>query len=140
MKQDIAITTDAVIFLKQKDTYAILLIKRGNEPYKNSWALPGGFLEENELLKTGCKRELEEETRIKVEKLTQVGVYDAINRDPRGRTLSVAFTSVITKKQLPKAADDAAEAHWIALPIKEKLAFDHEKIINNALKVLSIPL
>ncbi len=138
MKQKIAITTDAVIFMKEQEQVFILLIKRGNDPFKNQWALPGGFVEEKELLHQACLRELKEETGIEVANLTKIGIYDAIERDPRGRTLSVAFGGILEDKPKPKGADDAAEAHWVELPLKENLAFDHAKIIEDAIKKLAI--
>ncbi|TQD40270.1 NUDIX domain-containing protein [Haloflavibacter putidus] len=140
MKQKIAITTDAVIFTKGQEQVFILLIKRGNNPFKNQWALPGGFVEEKELLHQACLRELKEETGIEAANLTQIGIYDAIERDPRGRTLSVAFGGLLEDKPKPKGADDAAEAHWVELPLKENLAFDHAKIIEDAIKKLAITL
>lgn len=140
MKQKIAITTDAVIFTKEQEQVFILLIKRGNNPFKNQWALPGGFVEEKELLHQACLRELKEETGIEAANLTKIGIYDAIERDPRGRTLSVAFGGLLEDKPKPKGADDAAEAHWVELPLKENLAFDHAKIIEDAIKKLAITL
>ena len=138
MKQEIAVTTDAVIFTQENKQTYILLIKRGNDPFKNQWALPGGFVEENELLHQACLRELQEETGIKTENLSRIGVYDAIKRDPRGRTLSIAFGGILKNKPEPKGADDAAEAHWVKLPLKEDLAFDHAKIIDDAIKKLAL--
>lgn len=134
MKQTISLTTDAVIFAYEKERMYLLLIKRKNEPFKNQWALPGGFLEKEELLEEGCQRELKEETGLEIEKLHPVGIYDAIDRDPRGRTISVAFWAVLKKREALKAADDALEADWIALEKVENPAFDHEKIIADALK------
>ncbi len=140
MKQEISITTDAVIFTEVEEQTFILLIKRGNDPFKNQWALPGGFVEEKELLHEACLRELEEETGIKAKNLSKIGVYDGINRDPRGRTLSIAFGGILQNKPKPKGADDAAEAHWIKLPIEEDLAFDHAQIIKDAINKLAIKL
>lgn len=140
MKQEIAITTDAVIFAEEKGALYLLLIKRKNEPYQGQWALPGGFLEEDELLKTGCLRELKEETGLKLDDLKRVGIYDAIQRDPRGRTLSVAFTAKLPQREPIKGSDDAVEAKWVLLKDLEKIAFDHEKIIEEALEKLQITL
>lgn len=135
MKQKIAITTDAVIFSTLNNEKIVLLIKRKNNPFQGKWALPGGFLEENETLENGCKRELEEETGLKLSDLNQVGIYDAIGRDPRGRTLSVAFTKTIQKPEKVKGNDDAAEAKWIPLKELDNLAFDHRQIIADALEI-----
>ncbi len=140
MKQDIAITTDAVIFAEEKGALYLLLIKRKNEPYQGQWALPGGFLEEDELLKTGCLRELQEETGLELEHVERVGIYDAIQRDPRGRTLSVAFTTKLSQREPIKGSDDAAEAKWVLLKDVEEIAFDHGQIIEEALEKLQISL
>ena len=140
MKQDISITTDAVIFAEEKEGLYVLVIKRKNEPYQGQWALPGGFLEENELLETGCLRELQEETGLKLEKVERVGVYDAIQRDPRGRTISVAFTTKLSKRKTIKGSDDAAEAKWMLLKEVEEIAFDHGQIIEESLEKLQMSL
>lgn len=140
MKQDISITTDAVIFAEEKEGLYVLVIKRKNEPYQGQWALPGGFLEEDELLETGCLRELQEETGLKLEKVERVGVYDAIQRDPRGRTISVAFTTKLSKRKTIKGSDDAAEAKWMLLKEVEEIAFDHGQIIEESLEKLQMSL
>ena len=140
MKQDISITTDAVIFAEEKEGLYVLVIKRKNEPYQGQWALPGGFLEEDELLETGCLRELQEETGLKLDKVERVGVYDAIQRDPRGRTISVAFTTKLSKRKTIKGSDDAAEAKWMLLKEVEEIAFDHGQIIEESLEKLQMSL
>lgn len=136
MKQEIAITVDAVIFKDLKSLSNILLIKRKNEPFKNSWALPGGFLEENESLKAGARRELLEETGVDVENLNQLKTYGKIGRDPRGRTVSIAFIGIVDKELKIKAGDDANEVNWFKLDELPDLAFDHSEIINDARKYL----
>ena len=85
-----ALTVDALIL--KKETAEVLLIQRGQEPFKDQWALPGGFVDMDELLETACLRELEEETGLKLDKLSQFKTYDAIDRDPRGRT---SFSSIL---------------------------------------------
>lgn len=136
----IALTTDAVIFQSIEKNVQLLLIKRKNEPFKGKWALPGGFLEEDELLLDGCKRELEEETSLKVDVLKEVGIYDAVDRDPRGRMISVVFTASVKNSTAVKAKDDAVEAVWFPVKKLPKLAFDHLKIIKDAAKLLQIAL
>lgn len=138
MKQDLAITVDAVVFAEENNELYILVIKRKNDPYQGKWALPGGFLEEDELLHTGCLRELEEETGLQLKQMQQVGIYDEINRDPRGRTLSVAFTTKLQLRKEIKGNDDAAEAKWILVNELTEVAFDHQQIINDALEKLQI--
>ncbi len=132
MKQEIAVTVDSVIFKKAEGTTKLLLIKRKNDPFKNSWALPGGFLEEDESLENGAKRELKEETGIEIESLKQFNTYGDIQRDPRGRTISIAFIGILTKESQIVAGDDAAEAKWFYLEELPNLAFDHFQIIQDA--------
>ena len=136
MRQEIAITVDAVIFKDLKSSARILLIKRKNDPFKNQWALPGGFLEENESLKMGAKRELLEETGVEVELLKQLKTYGSLNRDPRGRTISIAFIGKVKNGVIIKAGDDAKAAEWFGLNELPELAFDHSKIIKDAKKYL----
>ena len=129
-KQNIAVTVDAVIFYRKADNLNVLLIKRKNEPFRDQWALPGGFLEENEPMEEGAKRELEEETGLKIEKLQQVGAFGTPGRDPRGRTISIAFVGLIYDEPKLKASDDALEVKWFNLNDLPDLAFDHSEIIN----------
>lgn len=137
MRQKIAITVDAVILKKIGSSSEILLIKRKSEPFKDKWALPGGFLEVTESLKEGVKRELKEETGVEVEDLVQIKAYGDVDRDPRGRTISVAFIGFVEKELEIKAGDDAKEAAWFYLDKLPSLAFDHSRIIKDAKKYLS---
>ncbi|RKS53208.1 8-oxo-dGTP diphosphatase [Gillisia mitskevichiae] len=132
MRQEIAITVDAVILKDLKSSTSILLIKRKNEPFKHTWALPGGFLEVNENLINGAKRELLEETGVEIEGLKQLRTYGDLKRDPRGRTISIAFIGIINHEINIKAGDDAKEAKWFNLEELPELAFDHSKIIIDA--------
>lgn len=124
-----ALTTDAIVFFKEGAEKFVLLIERGNEPFKNKWALPGGFIEMDELLETACKRELEEETGLKVGKMTQFKTYDAVERDPRHRTISAIYFAELDKKQQVTGGDDAARADWFPISDLPELAFDHEQIL-----------
>jgi len=136
MKQEIAVTVDAVIFNKLATSVKILLIKRKNDPFKDDWALPGGFLEEKESFETGAKRELKEETGLVIENLIELNTYGEVNRDPRGRTISIAFVGFLKKEAKIKAGDDAKEAKWFELYNLPELAFDHLKIIEDAKRYL----
>ena len=132
MYQLIPLTTDAVVFKDKK----VLLIKRLKEPYKNYWALPGGFVEYGEKTEDACLRELEEETSLKgnIEKL--IGVYSKPDRDPRGHTISIAYI-VSAKSDKVKPSDDAKEVKWFPVDNLPKLAFDHLDIIKDALQSLN---
>lgn len=126
-----ALTVDAIVFVKEKDGIFVLLIKRGREPFKNKWALPGGFIEMDETLEQACIRELEEETLLKVTGMKQFRTYDAIDRDPRHRTISVVYTTELNKKEKVKGSDDAAQAKWFAINKLPELSFDHKKIVDD---------
>lgn len=124
-----ALTVDAIIL--EKKSNKILLIQRAHEPFAGEWALPGGFVEMNELLIDSCKRELEEETKLQISELKQFKTYDAVDRDPRGRTISVVYYGFTESEENVEGSDDAAEAKWFPLSSLPKLAFDHEKIITD---------
>ncbi|WP_303918122.1 NUDIX hydrolase [Draconibacterium sediminis] len=129
-----ALTVDAIVYVKSEPTTFVLLIERGREPYKNKWALPGGFVDLDETLEKACIRELEEETGLQVEKMQQFRAYDAINRDPRHRTISVVY-SVQLKEQKPViGSDDAAQAKWFPINDLPELAFDHAEILADFFK------
>lgn len=128
-KQDIGITVDAVIFVREERDLRLLLIKRKNDPFKEKWALPGGFLEEDEALVDGARRELEEETGLKPKDLWQIKAFGAPGRDPRGRIISIAFLGILDAAEEVKGNDDAGEAKWFPLSNLPDLAFDHSRII-----------
>lgn len=117
----------------------ILLIRRGREPFAGGWALPGGFVEIDEDLPDAARRELREETGIRVERLAQIGAFGRPDRDPRGRVVSVAFLAAVgaADGSPPRAADDAAEARWFALDDLPPLAFDHAEIVDAALRLFA---
>ncbi len=109
----------------------ILLIRRGTDPYEGYWALPGGFVEVGETLETAAAREAEEETGLEVEIIRLVGVYSDPDRDPRGHNVSCAYLAHAQIGEL-SAATDADEASFLD-PSTVELAFDHEKIVADAL-------
>lgn len=128
-----AVTVDALIFQIGGHLPRILLIRRGNEPFKGKWAIPGGFIDLDEELIDAAKRELQEETGIKGIALHEFGVYGAVNRDPRHRTISIAYAGLMKDSSMEAiAADDAAEARWFELNGLPDLAFDHDLIISDA--------
>ncbi len=132
-KQSINVTADAVVFKKEKSETFILLIKRKNPPFQNQWALPGGFVENNEDLETAAKRELKEETGIELVSCEQLFTFGTPGRDPRGRTITIAYVGFAKENDKPKAADDAKEAKWFNIKDLPELAFDHQQIIELAI-------
>ena len=131
-----AVTADCVVIAKEKEP-KVLLIQRGNEPFKGQWAFPGGFMNMDETTEQCAVRELEEETGLKVNKINQIGAYSKVDRDPRGRTVTVAYLAIIDKPEAVKGLDDAAKAQWFPLSALPKLAFDHEEIMKDAKKLFS---
>lgn len=125
----IFVTVDVLVI--NTDTNEILLIKRLNEPYKNCWALPGGFVDENEDLEQAARRELFEETNIETDTMIQIGAFGKPYRDPRGHMISIAYQTYYIKNQTVQAKDDAKEVKWFSLNNLPELAFDHLEIINS---------
>jgi 8-oxo-dGTP diphosphatase len=115
----------------------VLLIRRGNPPFKGSYALPGGFVDVGETVEDACRRELMEETGVKAGRLTLVGVYSDPRRDPRFHTVSAVFlTRVRTAKA--KAGDDAAAVEWVARWQSLPLAFDHALVLRDAMRLAKL--
>lgn len=125
-----AVTVDAILLSPEK---SVLLIERGREPYKDKWALPGGFIEMNEELDVACRRELLEETGIRVGELNQFKAFGGVNRDPRHRTISVIFYAFTESELFASAGDDAANAQWFPIYQLPELAFDHQLILDEFL-------
>lgn len=130
----IFVTVDVTLFRKNNSSYELLLIQRLNEPYKEYWALPGGFVDENEDLETAAKRELFEETDIKLFQVKQIKAYGNPDRDPRSHTISVAFFGEIDNLAEAKAKDDAKSVRWFPIEELPVLAFDHAEIIRDAVE------
>jgi 8-oxo-dGTP diphosphatase len=136
-KQNIHVTTDAVVFCVINEKLMVLLAKRGSEPYKGMWGFPGGFLEEKEDLVEGMKRELKEETGLELQNARQLKAYGTPGRDPRGRTISIAFVALIQEENSEvKAGSDADEVQWHNVHDLPELAFDHAQILQDALASL----
>ncbi|MCG8582890.1 MAG: NUDIX hydrolase [Bacteroidales bacterium] len=127
-----AVTTDVILLAMEPDPQ-VLLIKRANEPFKDSWALPGGFVDMDEDLPVAALRELHEETGISGVSIQQFKTYGAVNRDPRHRTISIVYTSVIGAPLKAVGMDDAAEARWFKVSELPPLAFDHQLIMEEAI-------
>lgn len=123
-----ALTVDAVL-LKGNE---VLLIRRGREPHKGEWALPGGFVDVGETVEDACRRELVEETGLRGDIVDLLGVYSDPARDPRGHTVSVTFVLKVSGIVHTDDLDDADEAKWFDLDALPKLAFDHDRILADA--------
>ncbi len=124
-----ALTVDIAIVTREGRP-KVLLIRRKNDPFAGSWALPGGFVEENERLSDAAKRELQEETGILTADIEQVYTAGDPGRDPRGWTVSVAYLAQVNPADVkPVAADDAAEVAWYPLDDLPVLAFDHTMLL-----------
>ena len=143
-----SLTADIAVFARQEGTLRLLMIRRGGHPFRGCWALPGGFADEGETIEQTAARELEEETGIKGLSLSLVGIYSAPGRDPRGWTVSAAYTVLLSDGMIQAVAgDDAAETRWIEvqihdgeaqvlLPDSSGFAFDHEQIIADSVRCL----
>jgi 8-oxo-dGTP diphosphatase len=134
---EIKVAVDAIVFgYSKSDGVSVLLIKRKYEPFKNCWAIPGGFVLENESLEEAVKRELQEETGITVNYLEQLYSFGEPNRDPRQRVISIAYFALVKSAlfQELKATTDAEEAQWFPISKLPTLAFDHKKILQIAIE------
>lgn len=115
--------------------FRILLVERGNDPFKGAWAFPGGFVNAGESLMQAAQRELQEETSVDSNQLMQFRAYGDPGRDPRGWVVSVVFIAIVPEETEAKEGDDAAKAQWFSLEEINnlQLAFDHKQILNEAL-------
>ncbi len=133
----IKVAVDAIVFgYSKNEAVSVLLIKRKYEPFKNAWAIPGGFVLQNESLEDAVKRELQEETGITVNYLEQLYSFGEPNRDPRQRIISVAYFALVNSTLFTnlKASTDAEEAQWFPINELPVLAFDHKKIVQVAIE------
>ena len=127
-----AVTADCVVMTRES-TPQVLLIQRGIDPFKGCWAFPGGFMNMDETTEQCAIRELEEETGLKVTELKQIGAYSKVDRDPRGRTITVAYLAIVDEPLAVAGQDDAAKAEWFSINALPPLAFDHEDIMRDAI-------
>jgi 8-oxo-dGTP diphosphatase len=128
-----AVTTDVVIFTIRQDQLKVLLIKRALPPYRNMWALPGGFIKLEESLEEGARRELEEETGVSDVYLEQLYTFGDPNRDPRERVITVAFFALVRSEEIDiQAGSDAEGVSWFGMKEIPDLAFDHREILRMA--------
>ncbi|MFZ2502617.1 MAG: NUDIX domain-containing protein [Nocardioides sp.] len=135
----LAVTVDLVVFTVREEKFQVLTIRRGEEPFLGEWALPGGFLRPDEDLDAAAGRELQEETSLSPDQvhLEQLATYGVPDRDPRMRTVTVAYLALAPDLPIPTAGTDAADAQW--RPVDEVLsqgglAFDHERILRDGVE------
>jgi len=142
VKQDIKVAVDSIVFGYENNQLFVLLIKQKYGSLKNRWALPGGFVKDNEPLKEAVTRELFEETGVKLTSLEQLFTFgDDVKRDPRFRVISVAYFGTVNPKQLKiSAGTDAIEVKWFEINSIPKLAFDHKIILKKAFERLKAKL
>lgn len=132
-----SVTVDTVIFRQSGEQMQVLLIKRGNHPYRGFWALPGGFLNIDENLDEAAARELKEETSVQTDMLEEFGVYGAVGRDKRDRVITVAYVALLKGEWAAKAGDDAAQCAWFDL--RTHITTDRLKIeLDNVAEKLQI--
>lgn len=128
-----AVTVDTVVF-DGGDEPLVLLIKRANAPFQGRWALPGGYVDLGETVLAAAHRELKEETGLEGIDLIFLGYFDAVDRDPRERTLSLAFWGCVgSAAKAGKAGDDAIDLFWFPVRDLPELAFDHALVLSQAL-------
>ena len=130
-----SVTTDCVIFGYDGKDLKLLLVERGIPPFKGMWALPGGYLQMDEDAIDGAKRELFEETGLRDAYIEQFRTFSAVDRDPRGRVITIAHLALVRISEV-KGGDDAAKAQWFPLKDVPQLAFDHDMILREAMKAL----
>lgn len=124
-----SVTVDVVVIMRARQP-SVLLIQRKHDPFAGMWAIPGGYVEMEESLADAARRELREETGVEVAEVEQLHTFGDVNRDPRGRTISVAYLAIVNDGEVnAKAADDASEVGWHALARLPPLAFDHADIM-----------
>ena len=128
-----ALTVDLACLVEAGGRTYVLLIERGREPYAGRWALPGGFVDEFEPLERAAARELEEETGLTGVAIEQFRAYGDPGRDPRGHTVTVVFVAWLETRVAVTNADDADGAAWFPVDELPPLAFDHDRIIQEAL-------
>lgn len=130
-------TVDIVIFTLREGSLQVLLVKRGVPPFEGQYAIPGGFIREDESLEEAALRELHEETGVRNVFLEQLFTFGDPKRDPRGRVITAAYYALIASDKLSLVAGaDAAEAQWFPASSVPPLAFDHKSILDYALERL----
>ncbi len=129
-----ALTSDCVLFGFDEGELKLLLLQRAGEPFKNKWALPGGFVKENESAEDAARRILIEKANVSKIYLEQLYTFSDLERDPRGWIISVAYYALVKLADYKvKAGRDTEDAKWVAVSQISKLAFDHNEIVKTAI-------
>lgn len=132
-----ALTADVVALRDEGGVLEVLLIQRRHDPFKDLWALPGGFVDEWEAPEAAARREFAEETGVRWDgPLTLIGVFSKKGRDPRGWTVACAYLASLEGDEELVAADDAADARWFPVVALPPVAFDHHEIVAAALELV----
>ena len=131
------VTVDIIIYAIREGVLRVLLVKRKIDPFKGSWAIPGGFVAEGESIEEAAKRELKEETGVSDVYLEQLYTFGEPKRDPRGRLISIAYFAILPSERPILAGTDADIAQWFDADNVPPLAFDHKKILAYARERLS---
>ena len=132
-----SVTADCIVITREAEP-KVLLIQRGGEPFKGCWAFPGGFMEMDETTEQCAIRELEEETGLKIHEVRQIGAYSKVDRDPRGRIVTVAYVALVDAPIPVTGLDDAAKAQWFPITALPALAFDHADILQDVIKAIDV--
>lgn len=130
-----SVTVDVILFTVQGNDLKVLLVKRDVEPFKDMWAIPGGFVRIEESLEEAAKRELLEETNVKDVYLEQLYTFGSPKRDPRTRVITVAYFALVNAEKFKlKASTDVKDVAWFSMYGLPEIAFDHKNILDYALK------
>ena len=128
-----------MVFSRSDEHLQILLVQRKNDPFKGQWAIPGGFVNDEEELEAAAIRELHEETGMQLPAMKQLHTFGKVGRDPRFRTVSVTYYAFVDAKgHKVKGGDDAADAQWVNVKDIATLAFDHKEVLELALHELGL--
>lgn len=133
-----AVTADCLVFAHTDNGLYLLLIQRKHDPCKNMWAFPGGFMNIDETTEDAARRELEEETGLKIKELHRINVFDAVGRDPRERVITVAYYTIVEGLAEVRGRDDVSVAEWFPIDNLPPLAFDHDTILREAKGLLCV--
>jgi 8-oxo-dGTP diphosphatase len=134
------VTVDIVIFSLRDDDLQVLLIKRKYPPFENTWAIPGGFVEPQESIEDAAARELFEETGVRGVHIEQLYTFGRVDRDPRGRMITVAYIALVPKPLAVQAGSDTTDAQWKSMYDLPPMGFDHADILHYALQRLRYKL